>query len=194
MAKKTPAKAPNKTGAAAQAKPTSTTVRGDHSPHIVFHAQYIKDLSFENPNPPSAAAGTPHIQINCSVTSKPLKDKPRHYEIILMLAVTAKQEDKVMFIAELTYGGLMSVGDGVDDKAIHPLVMIEGPRHLFPFARMLMNSIVREGGFLPLNIQPIDFVRLYQQRMQQMQAAKASSTASSKTGAKNGAAQKNGKG
>ena len=145
--------------------------------HIIFHTQYIKDLSFENPQAPAPIAAPkaaqPQITINCSVTSRPIKDKTRHYEISLTLAATAKQNDAVLFIAELTYGGEMSLAADIDEKNIHPLVMIEGPRHLFPFARMLLNTIVREGGFLPLNIQPIDFVRLYQQRMQHMQTQKS---------------------
>ncbi|MCG8622231.1 MAG: protein-export chaperone SecB [Proteobacteria bacterium] len=145
---------------------------GRPPPHIVFHSQYIKDVSFENPNPPSAVekkTGTPNITVNCAVSSKPVDGKSHHYEISLMLSATAKREEKTMFIAEITYGGVMSVEGDIDEKNIHPLVMIEGPRHLFPFARMLMSSIIREGGFVPLNIQPIDFVRLYQARMKHMQ-------------------------
>ena len=161
---------------------------GRTPPHIMFHSQYIKDVSFENPNAPATVekqTGKPNITVNCAVSSKPLDAKSRHYEITLMLSATAKQEEKTMFIAEITYGGVMSVGGDVDEKNIHPLVMIEGPRHLFPFVRMLMNSIVRESGFVPLNIQPIDFARLYQARMKHMQD-QAAKTASAKKNGKAG--------
>ena len=153
-------------------KPPASSATGGTA-HIRFHAQYIKDLSFENPHA-ATNLGTPdskpQITVNCSVGSKPVAETPRHYEITLMLSATAKQGEKTMFIAEITYGGVMSVEGDVDEKNLHPLVLIEGPRHLFPFARMLMNSIVRESGFLPINIQPIDFVGLYQARLKHMQA------------------------
>lgn len=158
---------------------------GRTPPSIMFHSQYIKDVSFENPNAPAAVekqGGKPNITVNCAVSSKPVDAKSRHYEITLMLSATAKQEEKTMFIAEITYGGVMSVEGDVDEKNIHPLVMIEGPRHLFPFARMLMNSIVRESGFLPLNIQPIDFIRLYQARMKHMQDQAAKAARAKKNG------------
>lgn len=162
--------------------------------HIIFHSQYIKDLSFENPGTPPGGGGqpkSPKVHVNCSVGSKPIKGKDKHYEITLMLSATAKEGDEVLFIAEVAYGGEMSVSADVPAKNVQPLVMIEGPRHLFPFVRMLMNSIVREGGFLPLNIQPIDFAHLYQQRMQHMGGEAKDGAAG---GVGNGAAKKNGKG
>jgi len=81
-----------------------------------------------------------------------------------------------MFIAELSYGGEVSVSPEMNPQSVQPVVMIEGPRFLFPFARSLMSNITREGGFMPLNIQPIDFIRLYQMRMQQKSEANAEQT------------------
>jgi preprotein translocase subunit SecB len=81
------------------------------------------------------------------------------------------QGEQTMFLAELSFGGEVSIAPDIEERAIHPVVMIEGPRFLFPFARALMSNITRDGGFMPLNIQPIDFIRLYQMRMQQQQEA-----------------------
>ena len=71
-----------------------------------------------------------------------------------------------MFLAELSYAAVISVGEGVDENTIHPIVMIEGPRLIFPFARAILAQTTQAGGFMPLNIQPIDFVRIYQQGME----------------------------
>ena len=87
-----------------------------------------------------------------------------------MIKASAQQGEQTMFMAELSYGGEVSVAEEMEERTIHPIVMIEGPRFLFPFARALMSNITRDGGFMPLNIQPIDFIRLYQMRMQQQAA------------------------
>ena len=93
--------------------------------------------------------------------------------MVLTISATAKQGEQAMCIAELSYGGEVSIAPEMNPQSIQPIVMIEGPRFLFPFARSLMSNITREGGFMPLNIQPIDFIRLYQMRMQQSSNANA---------------------
>ena len=141
---------------------------------ITFHSHYVKDLSFENPHAPhiyNNPSDAPQVSVNFSVTSKPIADRERHYEVVLMIKASAKQGEQTMFLAELSYGGEVSVAADMEERTIHPIVMIEGPRFLFPFARALMSNITRDGGFMPLNIQPIDFIRLYQMRMQQQQQA-----------------------
>lgn len=140
----------------------------EQQPQIVIHTQYIKDFSFENPNAPHSlisADGQPEIQINVNVTANP-QEQERLFEVVLTISADAKREDQQLYIAELSYAGMISVGDGVEDKIIHPLVMIEGPRMLFPFARQVLSETTRSGGFMPLNIQPIDFVRIYQAGME----------------------------
>ena len=89
--------------------------------------------------------------------------QPSHetlFEVELILKATAKAEEKILFVAELSYAGLMSATNISEDN-IQPLMMIEGPRLLFPFARAIMSDTTRDGGFLPLNLNPIDFVALY---------------------------------
>lgn len=75
-----------------------------------------------------------------------------------------------MFVTELSYAAVLAIGEGVEERLHHPLVMIEGPRMLFPFARHILSSMTQAGGFMPLNIQPIDFVQLYQASVQAQQS------------------------
>ena len=150
-------------------------------PQIVVHSQYVKDFSFENPNAPKSllnAEGQPEIEINVNVATNRL-EQDRQFECILSMKASAKRGDENLFICELSYAAVLSIGEGIEENMIHPLVMIEGPRMLFPFARHTLSTMTQAGGFMPLNIQPIDFVRLYQASMeaQQKQAAGADAPA-----------------
>ena len=137
-----------------------------HSPsytqqQISMHAQYVKDLSFESPSAPDCfvkTLGQPDVQIGVNVTAKRVNETL--FEVELILTATAKVEEKILFVAELSYAGLMSATN-ISGDDIQALMMIEGPRLLFPFARAIMSDTTRDGGFLPLNLNPIDFVALY---------------------------------
>ena len=129
---------------------------------ISIHAQYVKDLSFESPAAPDCfvkTLGQPDVQIGVNVTAKRINDTL--FEVELVLKATANVEEKILFVTELSYAGLMSATN-ISDENIQPLMMIEGPRLLFPFARAIMSDATRDGGFLTLNLNPIDFVALYQ--------------------------------
>ena len=106
------------------------------------------------------------VAVKCRVN----QTENNHFEVILKIAATAKTDDKTIFVVELSYGGIAS-SNVTDEKMLHPLIAIEGPRLLFPFARAVVANITREGGFLPLNLNPIDFLALYQQNMAQQQVA-----------------------
>lgn len=141
---------------------------------LTIHAQYIKDLSFENPNAPAslqpgANDGAPNMNINVNLDSHPTKDKG-FYEVVLSVQVTAKQKDDVLFIAELQYGVVCSVASQVPDQHIHPLIMIEAPKMAFPFVRQILCDAVMGGGFPPLMINPVDFEGLYVAQYQKEQA------------------------
>lgn len=132
---------------------------------ISIHAQYVKDLSFESPSAPECfvqSLGQPDVQIGVNVTAQRVNDSL--FEVELKLMATAKAEDRTLFIAELAYAGLMSAS-GMKDDELQPLMMVEGPRLLFPFARAIMSDVTRDGGFLPLNLNPIDFVALYKNNL-----------------------------
>ena len=132
-------------------------------PPIDISHQYIKDLSFESPQPQRIFGGedmTPEISIQVSANAEPLGEK--RFEAELFLNARATHEGQVVFIAELQYGSHVVIGD-VEDEVVQPLLLIEVPRLLFPFARQILSNVVREGGFPPLLMAPIDFLELYTQ-------------------------------
>jgi preprotein translocase subunit SecB len=140
---------------------------------LIVHAQYIKDFSFENPNAPKVLVenlGQPDVQINVSVAAKLIGEN--QYEVLLNLGAKAVAGETPMFLVDLTYAGLVSP-QGVTGDDINPLIMIEAPRLLFPFARALISDATRDGGFMPLNIQPVDFVAVYQHNLERQAAAAA---------------------
>jgi preprotein translocase subunit SecB len=133
--------------------------------------QYIKDLSFENPNAPRSLAPSdkpPAINIQINVIVQQLAQTD--YEVALKLEGKADSAGTVLFAFELTFAGVFRV-QNVPAETIQPIVMIECPRLLFPFAREIVANAVRNGGFPPLLLDPVDFVALYQQRAAQMQSA-----------------------
>ena len=142
----------------------ATTDAGGLIPPITLTAQYVKDLSFENPDAPQSLGDLnppPAIKVDVDVEAQPLGG--RYFEAMLHVRATAERDEKTFFVAEVSYGGVCAVAEEVDDEHIRPLVMIEGPRMLFPFARAVIADAVRDGGFPPLLINPIDFTMLYRQ-------------------------------
>jgi preprotein translocase subunit SecB len=140
---------------------------------IVVHAQYIKDLSFENPNAPDILIDPPQqpdVQIGVNVGARGLNSE--QYEVVLSLSANAKTEDKTLFLAELTYAAIVSA-PGASRDDLNPLIMIEAPRLMFPFARAIISDMTRDGGFMPLSIQPIDFVAVYQSNIERQKEALA---------------------
>ena len=137
------------------------------APALAVLAQYIKDLSFENPNAPRSLQQTaqPQINISVDVSASPLTDTD--IEVTLKLEGKAETAGTVMFNFELEYAGMFRVQNVPQDQ-VQPLIFIECPRMLFPFAREIVATSVRNGGFPPLMLDPIDFVALYQQRMAQV--------------------------
>jgi preprotein translocase subunit SecB len=129
--------------------------------------QYVKDLSFENPRAPDSLqkmqAGKPDIKISVNINAKKMGEEG--YEVALSLSATAKVEKETMFIAELNYGALFGVRNVPEDQ-LQPLLLIECPRLMFPYARRIFADAVRDGGFPPIMLDPIDFTALFQQQQQ----------------------------
>jgi preprotein translocase subunit SecB len=133
-------------------------------------AQYIKDFSFESPGAPQSLKGrdkAPSININVNVNANPLEGK--EFDVVLTLSAQANYDKEVLFAAELVYGGIFRV-DGFPQEHMLPILFIECPRLLFPFARQIIADATRNGGFPPLMIDPIDFAKMFQQRMAEEQA------------------------
>ena len=128
-------------------------------------AQYIKDLSFENPRAPHSLGQrekAPSININVNVNANPLSETD--FDVLLSLDAEARDDTTVVFKAELVYGGVFRIS-GFPQEHMLPLLFIECPRLLFPFARQVIADATRNGGFPPLMIDPIDFASMFTQRM-----------------------------
>jgi len=140
------------------------------APMMIVNAQYVKDLSFENPNAPASLSqqgGEPNVQIAIDVNADQIADKS--FEVSLTLRAEGTSGEDALFIVEIVYAGIFTLGE-VPDEYVPPMLYIEAPRQLFPFARAIIADAVRDGGFPPLLVQPIDFMSMYQQRVAQVQA------------------------
>ncbi|MEM7694883.1 MAG: protein-export chaperone SecB [Pseudomonadota bacterium] len=138
-------------------------------PTVRVLAQYVKDLSFENPRAPVSLQkqeNAPPINIGVNVGAKGLS--ANDYEVTLSLEAKAGSGDAVNFEVELQYAGVVRV-QNMKPEHMQPFLLIEGPRLLFPFARQILADAVRNGGFPPLMIDPIDFVALYRKNMERQQ-------------------------
>ncbi|TLG76864.1 protein-export chaperone SecB [Methylocystis sp. B8] len=134
------------------------------APALNSLAQYLKDFSFENPNAPRSLGPqekAPNISIQVNVNAKQLA--PTDFEVGLTLDCKAGEGDGLLFKLDLEYGGVFRLVN-IPEEQIHPIVMIECPRMLFPFVRQIVADATSKGGYPPLYIDPIDFVALYQQK------------------------------
>jgi preprotein translocase subunit SecB len=152
------------------APPQPQTPEG--TPQLSVLAQYIKDFSFENPNAPRSLqpSQAPSISIQINVDVKSLSDTD--YEVGLKIEGKGDSGGTVLFAFDLMFAGVFRVLN-VPKENVHPLIMIECPRLLFPFAREIISSAVRNGGFPPLLIDPVDFVGLYRQKLAETQGQPA---------------------
>src|SRR5260370_3839030 len=133
---------------------------------LILHGQYIKDLSFENPRAPQSLIEQtqPQLSLNVQFTNRQFDAKT--FEVALSIEANAKTaKDEPLFMLELVYAGTVTLGD-VPPDAFAPLLFIETPRLLFPFAPAVLAHPTREAGFPPLNIAPVDFVALYRQQLE----------------------------
>src|SRR6201996_8857725 len=121
-------------------------------PNLQIVAQYIKDLSFENPGAPANLTARPQIDFGVDLQAR--RGDAEHFEVELKLRVTAKSEDKPLFLLELAYAGLFRLVN-IPEDAIQQVLLIQAPFMLFPFARRIVADIVRDGGMPPLMIEPI---------------------------------------
>lgn len=130
-------------------------------PSLHVKGQYVKDMSFENPGHPPVQT-QPNIDLGIDVNAKPLSEDV--YEVSLRMKAEAKADATVLFISELVYAGQFQLKNVPEDQ-LEPMLLIECPRLLFPFARRIIAEITREGGFPPLLIDPVDFVQLYRNQI-----------------------------
>lgn len=141
-------------------------------PQLQVVGQYIKDFSFENPNAPQSLNTNeqPQIGIQVNVGANPIAGSETDIEVTIKLEGKAEIGSKLLFQFELEYAGIFRIRN-IPQESMSAVVLIECPRLLFPFAREIIATNVRNGGFPPLMLEPIDFVALYRQKMAQLQPA-----------------------
>ncbi len=134
--------------------------------------QYVKDLSFENPNAPAIyqAPIVPKVDVQFNIGSAKVGDEV--YEVVLKIEVRAEHEGQVAFLIDLSYAGLFGLRN-VPDEAIDPFLLAEAPRILFPFARRVLADAVQDGSFPPLLLEPLDFGAIYMAQLEQRAATEA---------------------
>jgi preprotein translocase subunit SecB len=136
-------------------------------------AQYVRDLSFENPNAPaslqSMAAAKPAIDVNVNVGARKVNDEVFEVELKISAKATTKDEagtEQVAFVVELAYGSLFGIRN-IPEDALKPFLLIQAPNLMFPFARRIVADASRDGGFPPLLLEPISFEGLYRAQLEQ---------------------------
>ncbi len=170
-------KKPDQQGGGADAAPaggeTAPKAGAPGEQPFMVNAQYIKDLSFEAPGAPKIFAllseEAPDININVNVGANPLQEKS--FEVVLSIHAQCKIKEQVGFILELEYAGVFTLN--LPDEHIQPVLLIECPRLLFPFARNILADVTRDGGFPPLMLGPIDFASMFQRQLQEMEKTSA---------------------
>src|SRR5499433_2741367 len=150
---------------------SATTTSPGGPQQLILNAQYIKDLSFENPRAPQSLiqpTTQPSVDINVDVKAQNLA--PDVFEVILTINATARAQEEPVFLVELAYGTVVTVKN-TPAEMLAPLILIETPRIVFPFARAIIANATRDGGFPPLMINPIDFAELLRRQQEGAQAA-----------------------
>jgi len=135
-------------------------------------AQYVRDMSFENILAQKGASGDVQPDVSVQVNLEPRKRQTENQcEVIVKLKVESKAKDSgtPLFLLEIDYAGLFQI-EGIPDEQLHPFLLIECPRMLFPFLRRIVSDVTRDGGFPPLNLENIDFLQLYRAEIQRRQA------------------------
>jgi preprotein translocase subunit SecB len=157
----------------------SETTSSQPTPPLVVNIQYVKDLSFEVPGAPeifTTLRSQPNVNINLDVQARRIQEGESVFEVTLAIKAEATEpvttatngaasEPRPVFIAELAYCGVFTL-NGIPDDSVEPVLLVECPRLLFPYARNMLADVTRDGGFPPVLLQPIDFVALWQARAQ----------------------------
>ncbi|MDJ0826229.1 MAG: protein-export chaperone SecB [Rhodobacter sp.] len=150
------------------------------APKMQILGQFIRDMSFENILSQKGVNGDvkPEMQVQVSMDAKK-RPADNQYEVVTKFSVTSKNSggEDVLFVLELEYGGLFQI-ENVPDEQLHPFLMIECPRMLFPFVRRIISDVTRDGGFPPLNLDSVDFIQLYRQEIARRAQAEKPATVS----------------
>jgi preprotein translocase subunit SecB len=148
------------------------------APSLTVNAQYLRDLSFENPRAPESLltqqTGTPEVKIDVDVKARQLN--PEVFESVIAMKIEASQGGQVAFVVEVDYGAVVTIKNA-NQELTAALLLIETPRIVFPFVRSIIADATRDGGFPPLMVNPIDFAELQRRKAAQAQAIPAAANA-----------------
>lgn len=165
------------------AAPAAAPAEEGKAPVWQLVGQYIRDLSFENPEAPASilrGGSAPKFEVNINVQVK--REPEDIYAVELTLTSKATRDDNVLFNVELVYGGMFRV-QNVPEEQMPGLLMVESPRMIFPFARQVLANVTQSGGFPPLLMEPVDFAAIYRRNLEAM--AKAQKEQGDQTGKPN---------
>jgi preprotein translocase subunit SecB len=153
----------------------------DDFPQVGVISQYVKDFSFENPSAPAVFQwqGQPQIDVQFNIGAVLVAEDL--HEVSIRIEVTARAKEGTAFKVDVLYAGLFAIRN-MPEEQMQPFLLAEAPRILFPFARRVIADAVRDGGFPPLLLDPIDFATLYMQRQAQLQADQTGSQVGDQTG------------
>jgi len=145
-------------------------------PSFNLIGQYIRDMSFENPGAPgSIMLGGPNPNFSVGINVGVKKQSDDIYAVEITLNAKAERDKNVLFNVELIYGGVFRMKN-IPEAQLAPLLLVECPRLIFPFARQVLATITQQGGFPPLMMEPVDFASIYQQNLKSLQDAQATPT------------------
>ncbi len=163
----------NTNGAATGAEPAP-------QPRLQVLGQFIRDMSFENIAAQKAVQADvqPDIQVQVNLDARKRANADNQFEVSIKLKIEAKAKGSgdMIFVIELDYAGIFLI-ENVPDEQMHPFLLIECPRMIFPFVRRIVSDVSRDGGFPPLNLETIDFIALYRQELQRRAAAQTTAQA-----------------
>ncbi|MDC0865047.1 protein-export chaperone SecB [Rickettsiaceae bacterium] len=144
----------------------TTEDKASKAPHIAVSAQYIKDLSFENPNAPAVLAThdkQPNIDLSLDLKTKKMPEEG-HFEVELSISAKAKVEEDTLFLVDLKYAGVFHLIN-IPEEQMEVMLAVHCPSIIFPYARRIISHATQDGGFYPLSIDPVDFGMLYSKKM-----------------------------
>ncbi len=147
------------------------------APVLMINAQYLRDMSFENPRAPEsliAQAAAPDVSIDVDVRARQLNEEL--FEVVLVIKAEARQGEEIAFLVEVQYAAVVTIRNA-SQEMLAALILIETPRLIFPYARAVVSDATRDGGFPPLLINPIDFADLQRRKAEAMQASGAANEA-----------------
>lgn len=155
----------------AENEAATTNESTNNAPAMALRAQYIKDVSFENPRAPQSVFGldsAPKMEVSVNLGAQRLDEHV--FELVMQINARAVHEKSTIFLIDLAYAGILEIKN-IPETALEQVVFVQGAFLLFPYARRVVSDLTRDGGFPPLQIDPVDFTALYMQQQEKIKAA-----------------------